>query len=113
MAEGRCPGCAESGSVVATPTGFSQMSDLSLRLSSQGKTRCSSLQPVMLRMVDDFLILTPSRAAAEAVILRTMQGAVRPSGCLGGLSTSLAPRHGPSPARYQMRALCVRCSLAE
>ena len=32
------------------------------------------LQPVMLRLVDDFLVLSPSRAAAEALVLRLMQG---------------------------------------
>ena len=32
------------------------------------------LQPVMLRLVDDFLILSPSRAAAEALVSRIMQG---------------------------------------
>ena len=29
---------------------------------------------VLLRLVDDFLIVTPSRAAAEAIALRLLQG---------------------------------------
>ncbi len=29
---------------------------------------------VLLRLVDDFLIITPSRAAAEALALRLLQG---------------------------------------
>lgn len=29
---------------------------------------------VLLRLVDDFLLVTPSRAAAEAIALRLMQG---------------------------------------
>ena len=91
MAEGGCLACAESGSAAATPTGFSQMSGLSCPLPSQRRARGGSLQPVMLRMVDDLLVLTPSRAAAEAVILRTMQGAPQPLDCPGGLSASLAP----------------------
>ena len=99
MADGGCPACADSGSAVATPTGSSQMAGLSGRRSSHGKTRSSSLQPVMLRMVDDFLILTPSRAAAEAVILRTMQGAAPSPDCLGAHGSSLH-RTGPCPALY-------------
>ena len=87
---------------MATPTGFSQMSGLSHRLSSQRKARSSSLQPVMLRMVDDFLILTPSRAAAEAVILRTMQGAVPSPDCPKAPAPSLHHAR-PCPALYHAR----------
>ena len=88
MAEGGWPSCAESRSAAATPNGVSQMSGLSRPPASQRRARRPSLQPVMLRMVDDFLVLTPSRAVAEAVILRTMQGAVPPSDCPGSLSTA-------------------------
>ena len=33
------------------------------------------LPSVLLRLVDDFLVITPSRAAAEALALRLLQGA--------------------------------------
>ena len=102
MAKGKCHACADSGNAVATPTGFSQMSGLLCRLSSGGKTKRSSLQAVMLRMVDDFLILTPSRAAAEAVILRTMQGVVPSLDCPAAPAT-LLHHTGPCPRLYQAR----------
>ena len=58
-----------------TPTGFSQMSGLPSAPSAQGRTGTARLQPVMLRLVDDFLVLAPSRAAAAAIVSRIMQGA--------------------------------------
>ena len=50
------------------------MSGLPGMPSAQGRIAAAWLQPVMLRLVDDFLILSPSRAAAEALVLRIIQG---------------------------------------
>lgn len=52
------------------------MSGLTGPPSSQGRRGAATLQPVMLRLVDDFLVLSPSRSAAEALVLRNMQGAL-------------------------------------
>lgn len=38
------------------------------------RRRGAHLPSVLLRLVDDFLVITPSRAAAEATALRMLQG---------------------------------------
>ena len=47
--------------------------------------RPAHLPSVLLRLVDDFLVITPSRAAAEALALRLLKG-VNPA-VLGSTST--------------------------
>ncbi len=39
------------------------------------RRRGAHLPSVLLRLVDDFLVITPSRATAEAMALRMLQGA--------------------------------------
>ena len=59
-----------------TPTGFSQMSGPPCTSGAPGRAMAAQLQPVMLRLVDDFLVISPSRAVAEALVSRMMQGAL-------------------------------------
>ena len=45
------------------------------RRGAQRARRPPHLPSVLLRLVDDFLVITPSRAAAEALALRLLKGA--------------------------------------
>ena len=70
-----CLAESDSLSQRPTPTGFSQMSGLPCTPAAHGRAVAARLQPVMLRLVDDFLVISPSRAVAEALVFRIMQGA--------------------------------------
>lgn len=46
----------------------------SLDMNPSKRQQCAAQASLMMRLVDDFLVLTPSRAAAEAIVRRATRG---------------------------------------
>jgi hypothetical protein len=111
------PAGAAAGAPAGAPPGEPAQGARSAR-----RRRQPHLPSVLLRLVDDVLVITPSRATAEALALRLLQGAPAParalhclrrawSGCAGGgsfcfLKGRVGPLH-PACKPLRMEMGCV------